>query len=727
MAQTFRQWMQSRGYTRRVDESDNVVWYDENGARVSGSQLAPLQNQYNQGIASSVATNIAEDPTTYDEQVARLNQQESGSALADSGFDEFALNSLGGSGQTVNFDASGFVPIQQLNELYGEGFDPAKTGIFNDDYRLETYGQQTPSQLWDLKYGAGNWDFDPEAGLRFAPGDYENPYSYDPESSFLGIPDSLDISWTGINEGEGAPGIVDLAAIGPLAKNEDIRHAGQTAAKLYAAYMALAAAGGEAALGEGAEAGLTGEGALGGNTASTGDFGLNFAGSTQGSTSLGLQPTASSGLGLQAGNVPVLTEATPFTAEGLFGGVGGFNSAGFATSLGAGFEDVIGSGLENFGTLTDAGATGSTGASGVVPTDLTANYDFTDIGSEFTNTDPTSGLGTADQFDSAFGQVFPTDGFSFEDVGSEFTNTDSSTGLGTGDQFESAFGQAFPTDGFSFEDIGSEFTNTDPTSGLGTADQFAAAEAAGPAATAAGAGTTSTGGTGNSIVDKAIKTILGAGTTAGGATMPNILAPIITGIGGILGQDVIEDAYDDVKDLGGQFIVGNDRFNQSFDPNLDITKDPTLMRAMEAARDQMYRRLSTKRGNVMWDPNALMETENYIMGNVVLPYLQDTRRLNLSQAGIGADLMGNAIIGAGLANAGKWGAGVSALDEIVNPSPSLKEILSIISGGASTPKGKTPGIAEAIQSFLNTQYGGMDWQINNPDDWIDWVLATDEA
>jgi hypothetical protein len=318
---TFGNWLSGQGYTSRLTDDDQKAWYDSGGARLSGSQLAPLQNQYNQSLIAPTVKAVAADPSTYTQSLANLAGRQV-TSRGDYGQETYTP-------QLADWQKAGFIPTQELSGYLGITGQPSPDQpYFSDPYMAGKYNNITASGAWDQIYGKGGWEFTPQ-GLKVAPGEYASPFSYDaPTKSGIGLP--FDKMWA-------LPGLIGAGGL-------------------------LASGGFGAGGGAGVGGGFTGsaeqlaalasEGGFGGigsgSLATAGGAGGGFAGMAEGlgDLSLGFSPEELASFGIQGtpGGIPVTGLGTGTSGwdafmkqlGGLFGGTPPGASSGLSSVLGGG-------------------------------------------------------------------------------------------------------------------------------------------------------------------------------------------------------------------------------------------------------------------------------------------------------------------------------------------------------------------------------------------------------
>jgi hypothetical protein len=128
-----------------------------------------------------------------------------------------------------------------------------------------------------------------------------------------------------------------------------------------------------------------------------------------------------------------------------------------------------------------------------------------------------------------------------------------------------------------------------------------------------------------------------AGALSGAGSVPwGLLGAGALTLGSVLGDKQIADSN---SNLAHEYMAlgapSRQRYEDSFNPNFDVSKITGLQQAMDTSYQGLLRGLSTQ-GNPYGNPAGLNEAQKYITGNLILPTLQNYRNQNAASGGYGA-------------------------------------------------------------------------------------------
>lgn len=367
--------------------------------------------------------------------------------------------------------------------------------------------------------------------------------------------------------------------------------------------------------------------------------------------------------------------------EGLFGGAMSLvnSPVGKAIALFTGANALSGGALTAPGAATASiGDLAGNFASGVGNTVTNAASSLESILGGNASTGASSGGGLAN-VSSGFGDVPPSLGMSGAGGGS-FAGSAVPPSLGG---TVAGIGGSLAPSAAAFAPLG--------LSALGSAATGAAGAAGAGAAT--GAATGAAGATGAAASAATLAKIMrGEGTLEDFLSIGLKAAPGVIGAFGANAQgDAMRDLISaDTARYQQNFNLGapsRERYEASFAPGFDLSAaDPALRGAMDTTMDTLLRRLSTE-GNPFGNPGGLAEANEYVMGNVALPALQNYRTLNANTGGYsgynnsaasGPNM--NLQTGALQADTNVWNSLGAATSDVFNPRSSFEDVLRRLGG-----------------------------------------------
>jgi hypothetical protein len=117
---------------------------------------------------------------------------------------------------------------------------------------------------------------------------------------------------------------------------------------------------------------------------------------------------------------------------------------------------------------------------------------------------------------------------------------------------------------------------------------------------------------------------------------PRFLGAGALTLGSILGDTQIANANSNLAhDYMALGAPSRQRYEDSFNPNFDVSKITGLQQAMDTSYQGLLHGLSTQ-GNPYGNPGGLNEAQKNITGNLILPTLQNYRNQNAASGGYGA-------------------------------------------------------------------------------------------
>lgn len=117
---------------------------------------------------------------------------------------------------------------------------------------------------------------------------------------------------------------------------------------------------------------------------------------------------------------------------------------------------------------------------------------------------------------------------------------------------------------------------------------------------------------------------------------PRFLGAGALTLGSILGDTQIANANSNLAhDYMALGAPSRQRYEDSFNPNFDVSKITGLQQAMDTSYQGLLHGLSTQ-GNPYGNPGGLTEAQKNITGNLILPTLQNYRNQNAASGGYGA-------------------------------------------------------------------------------------------
>lgn len=155
---------------------------------------------------------------------------------------------------------------------------------------------------------------------------------------------------------------------------------------------------------------------------------------------------------------------------------------------------------------------------------------------------------------------------------------------------------------------------------------------------------TGVGGSGSSSLPGSLGSLQNIFTNGG--SLPDYLkvagavGPSILGYLGASNQaNAFKDAQSEYLALGAPY---RGLLQNTFSPGYDISKEPGLSSALDTAFNTYMRaasagRAGASKGNPFDNPGAILEGQKYLLGNVALPYLQNTRATLANAGGLGVN------------------------------------------------------------------------------------------
>jgi len=204
------------------------------------------------------------------------------------------------------------------------------------------------------------------------------------------------------------------------------------------------------------------------------------------------------------------------------------------------------------------------------------------------------------------------------------------------------------------------------------------------AAGAAGKAGAATGGT-------ALSRLLGLGQT--GSDVLSVLGGLAPAALGVYQSKQEQDAYErqanEAKALQERYFAMGEPYrgllSQSYQPGFSIADQPDFQSALDTGTQAAARALSTG-GNPALSPTAQGELQKYVTGSLALPQLNTYRsqlgtfgQLGTNQAGTAASQAAAQGSNAIQAGSGVYGSIGHGLGNILNPEPSLDDLLKRLS------------------------------------------------
>lgn len=158
--------------------------------------------------------------------------------------------------------------------------------------------------------------------------------------------------------------------------------------------------------------------------------------------------------------------------------------------------------------------------------------------------------------------------------------------------------------------------------------------------------------------------------------LAGFLGKIAPSVLGAFGANAQANAYEDVANqylgLGAPY---RDLLLGSYQPGFSLENEPGYKQALETAQDTFLRAASAgrasgvSRGNPLDqnNPGAWAETQKYVMGSTLLPYLQNYRNTLAGAGGLGVSQSAPAALGAAQGTGNIYNAIGYGLDQIFNP------------------------------------------------------------
>jgi len=172
----------------------------------------------------------------------------------------------------------------------------------------------------------------------------------------------------------------------------------------------------------------------------------------------------------------------------------------------------------------------------------------------------------------------------------------------------------------------------------------------------------------------------------------NWVAGGLQALGGLAATDAVEDAYSDVANQYLQLgAPSRARFEGSFAPGFDITKESGYQGAMDNATNTFLRAASAGRapgvsaGNPMDNPGAWAETLKYVMNSTALPQLNTYRSQNSTAGQLGTNIAGTGSLGQAGASGSGWEAIGAGIGTALTPQNSWEEMMKRYGMGVSNP------------------------------------------